>query len=148
MFPPVRSVSCKRESDTVMGSAAASPGPIMTAHLFPKIEATLFELLSSITTEQWQQPTLAPQWKVKDLAAHLLDTELRLLSIARDGYIREKPAIADHSDLVAFVNRLNAEGVAVFGRLSAPVMIALLKATSKGLCEYVASLDPFALAPF
>ena len=30
--------------------------------------------------------TIAPAWKVKDVAAHLLDTQLRKLSLVRDGY--------------------------------------------------------------
>jgi uncharacterized protein (TIGR03083 family) len=136
------------EDNIVIGIAAGRPAPIMTAHLFPKIEAMLVELLSSLTAEQWQRPTLAPHWKVKDVAAHLLDTELRLLSIARDGYVREQPAISSNADLVAFINRLNAEGVTVFGRLSGPLLISLLQAASEQLCGYVASLDPFALAPF
>ena len=142
------SVSCHDEDDPVIGNVIEGPGPIMTAHLFPKIEAMLVELLSSLTSEQWQRPTLAPKWTVKDVAAHLLDTELRLLSVGRDGYLREQPSISGHADLVEFVNRLNAEGVAVLGRLSAPVLIALLQATSKELCDYVSSLDPFAPAPF
>ncbi len=124
------------------------PSPIQTAHLFPKLEALLLELLESLSPDDWLRPTLAPKWTVKDVAAHLLDTELRLLSMARDGYRREQPAIASNADLVAFVNRLNAEGVAVLGRLSPAVLVSLLRAASPQLCAYVASLDPFAPAAF
>ncbi|HZQ90699.1 MAG TPA: maleylpyruvate isomerase N-terminal domain-containing protein [Terriglobales bacterium] len=124
------------------------PAPIQTAHLFPKLEALLLELLESLSPDDWLRPTLAPKWTVKDVAAHLLDTELRLLSMARDGYRREQPAIASNADLVAFVNRLNAEGVAVLGRLSPAVLVSLLRAASPQLCAYVASLDPFAPAAF
>jgi hypothetical protein len=49
---------------------------------------------------------------------------------------------------VAFINRMNAEGVAVLGRLSPAVVISLLRAASPQLCAHVAALDPFATAAF
>ena len=49
--------------------------PIFTAHLFPKLEAMLIELLRSLAPQDWEKQTLAPKWKVKDVAAHLLDTQ-------------------------------------------------------------------------
>ncbi len=35
--------------------------PIFTAHLFPKLEGMLIELLRSLTTEDWEKQTLAPK---------------------------------------------------------------------------------------
>ena len=60
--------------------------PILTAHLLPVIEARLIELLRSLDQSEWEIQTVAPAWKVKDVAAHLLDTQLRKLSRVRDGY--------------------------------------------------------------
>ena len=60
--------------------------PIATAHLFPKIEGLLIELLRSLEPNDWERQTVAPAWRVKDVAAHLLDTQLRKLSLARDAY--------------------------------------------------------------
>ncbi|HEX2521443.1 MAG TPA: maleylpyruvate isomerase N-terminal domain-containing protein [Terriglobia bacterium] len=57
-------------------------GPILTAHLISKVESKLIELLEQLTPEDWERPTISPRWKVKDVAAHLLDTQLRKLSIA------------------------------------------------------------------
>ena len=57
--------------------------PILTSHLLPTIEARLLELLRSLTGREWEAQTLAPAWKVKDVAAHLLDTQLRKLSRVR-----------------------------------------------------------------
>jgi uncharacterized protein (TIGR03083 family) len=128
-------------------SATASP-PILTAHLFPIIERLLIELLQSLEPAEWEAQTIAPNWKVKDVAAHLLDTQLRKLSIVRDGYIREAPAIASEADLVAFINRLNAEGVAVYSRFSPAVLISLMDFASRASAEYHLSLDPFAPALF
>ncbi len=65
--------------------------PILTAHLLPVIEARLIELLRSLRPDEWEMQTIAPAWKVKDVAAHLLDTQLRKLSLVRDGYAAAPP---------------------------------------------------------
>ena len=125
-----------------------APGPIRTEHLFPRLEARLVELLASLTAEDWQRQTLAPRWTVKEVAAHLLDTELRVLSGARDGYFWERPKINSDAELVAHINRLNAEGVSRLRHLSPQLLIALIAWTSAQLSSYFASLDPNAAAPF
>jgi uncharacterized protein (TIGR03083 family) len=122
------------------------PGPLLTAHLFPALEAQLIDLLRSLAPGDWERQTIAPSWKVKDVAAHLLDTQLRKLSFGRDGYT--PPAIASDRDLVSFIDRLNAEGVTVYRRLSPTVLIAWMEQTSREAASYYASLDPFAPAPF
>jgi uncharacterized protein (TIGR03083 family) len=126
----------------------APPPPILVAHLIPKVERLLLDLLRSLTPEEWNAPTLAPRWLVKDVAAHLLDTHLRKLSLARDGYFAETPAIASPEELPAFINRLNEEGVRQYRRLSPAVLISLLEVTARASAEYHDSLDPFAQAAF
>jgi uncharacterized protein (TIGR03083 family) len=126
-----------------------TPGPILTAHLFPELDRRLVELLRALTPEDWRRPTIVPRWTIKDVAAHLLDTQLRRLSIDRDGCApAPAPAIASDRDLVAFIDRMNAEGVAVYGRLSPPLLIAWIERTSIEAARYFASLDPFAPAAF
>ena len=125
------------------------PGPLLTAHLFPTLDARLIDLLRSLAPDDWERQTVAPRWKVKDVAAHLLDTQLRTLSFGRDGYtLSPPPAIASDRDLVSFIDRLNAEGVTVYRRLSPPVLIAWMEQTSRDAASYYASLDPFAPARF
>jgi uncharacterized protein (TIGR03083 family) len=121
--------------------------PILTAHLFPKLDAMLLELLRSLTPEDWEKQTVSPKWKVKDVAAHLLDTPLRGLSIARDGYLPEAPRISSNVELAAYINRLNEEGVSLYGRLSPAVLISLMQVASQLLAEYHRSRDPDASAP-
>lgn len=122
--------------------------PILTAHLFPEIEGKLLELLRSLSSEDWDRQTLAPRWKVRDVVAHLLDTQLRKLSVVRDGYMAVKPRIASPQDLLDFINRLNAEGVAQYSRLSPPALISLMETASRESCAFHSSLDPFAKAAF
>jgi uncharacterized protein (TIGR03083 family) len=122
--------------------------PILTAHLFPKLDAMLLELLRSLTPKDWEKQTVSPRWKVKDVAAHLLDTPLRGVSIARDGYLPEAPRISSSVELAAYINRLNEEGVSLYRRLSPAVLISLMQVASQSLAEYHRSRDPDASAPY
>jgi len=126
----------------------ASLDPILTAHLYPTLEHLLIDLLRSLSPGDWERETVAPTWRVRDVAAHLLDTQLRKLSGARDGYALERPEISSDADLVAFINRLNREGVTLYRRLSPKVLISLMAVASRESGEYHQSLDPFARAQF
>jgi len=81
-------------------------------------------LLRSLNSEDWEKQTIVPEWKVKDIAAHLLDTQLRKLSSGRDEYFSEIPDLSAQTDLVDFINRLNREGVSIYRRLSPHVLIS------------------------
>ena len=124
------------------------PKPIFTAHLFPKVDGMLLELLRSLTPEDWEKQTVSPKWKVKDVAAHLLDTALRGISLARDGYAPPAPKIDSLAVLGAYIDRLNEEGVKVYRRLSPEVLISLMETACRQLAEYHAGRDPFAQAPY
>jgi uncharacterized protein (TIGR03083 family) len=125
------------------------PGkPIFTAHLFPKLDGMLLELLPSLSAEDWEQQTVSPKWKVKDIAAHLLDTALRGISIGRDACVPQAPKINSSAELAAYIDRVNAEGVRVYRRLSPAVLISLMETACKQLAEYHASRDPNAQAPY
>ena len=132
-----------------MMSRAAEPlKPILIAHLFPKLDRLLIELLRSLSAEEWEKQTVSPKWKVRDVAAHLLDTALRGLSVGRDKFVAETPVIRSAPDLAAFINRLNAEGVNMYGRLSPAVLISLIAVAAEELAEFHAVRDPYAVAPF
>jgi uncharacterized protein (TIGR03083 family) len=121
--------------------------PIQTLHLFPILDQKLIELLTSLREEDWEKPTLAKQWTVKDIAAHLLDGNLRTLSILRDKYYGEKPEGADtYQGLVSYLNRLNADWVKACKRISAKVLIGLLESSGEEYVHYLNQLDLFAKA--
>jgi uncharacterized protein (TIGR03083 family) len=122
--------------------------PILTAHLFPKLDGLLLDLLRSLSADDWERQTVSPQWKVKDVAAHLLDTALRGISLARDACFPPAPPLDSSVALAAYIDRLNAEGVAVYRRLSPAVLISLMETATKQLADYHAARDPYAQAPF
>jgi uncharacterized protein (TIGR03083 family) len=121
--------------------------PINTIHLFAPLESKLIELLNSLTDDEWRLQSL-PRWTVKDVAAHLLDTSLRRLSMVRDGYQGEAFTGAGYGELVAFLNQLNADWVKAFRRVSPTVLIGLIEEASRELVEHFHSLDPYGVAPF
>jgi uncharacterized protein (TIGR03083 family) len=61
--------------------------PIRTAPLFAPLHAELVTLLRGLDRADWERPTLAGDWKVRDVAAHLLDGDLRTLSARRDAHL-------------------------------------------------------------
>jgi hypothetical protein len=123
--------------------------PIQTQHLFSVLDNKLVELLHSLIPEEWEAQTVAKLWKVKDVAAHLLDGNIRALSMQKEKYFGEtQPVIESYKDLVDWLNQLNADWVSAAKRISPSVMILLHEATGPKTCEYFASLDPFDKAIF
>lgn len=123
--------------------------PIQTLHLFPKLDHLLLDLLHSLSQEDWEKPTIAPLWTVKDIATHLLDGNLRTLSMLRDGYFGESPGeIKGYQDLVEYLNRLNSDWVKGMKRLSPKVLVQLLESSGKEYVEFLNALDPFEKAGF
>jgi hypothetical protein len=112
------------------------------------VDGKLIELLSALVPHEWDLPTVAGAWKVRDVAAHLLDTALRKLSMARDRCFVEAVEIRSQEDVVRLVNRLNREGVAVYRRLSPAVLLDLMRTACEQAARFHEGLDPFAPAVF
>lgn len=122
--------------------------PIPTLHLFLPLDQKLIKLLKSLSAEDWKRPTVAKLWTVKDVAAHLLDGNLRVLALAQN-YEGEIPSeIYSYRDLVDYLNRLNADWVRAMKRVSPNTIIELLETTQQSVIDYYHSLDVFARAPF
>lgn len=123
--------------------------PIQTIHLFPRLDEKLITLLRSLSPGDWSKHTVARLWTVKDVATHLLDGNIRMLSIVRDNFFGDPPGgIQSYQELVDFLNRLNADWVKATKRMSPAVLIELLEVTGKEYCECIARLDPFKPAVF
>src|SRR5579872_3258444 len=110
--------------------------PILCAPLLRQVDAKLVDVLRDLRADEWNVQTLAPAWKVRDVAAHLLDTVLRKLSMVRDHCFIEQPEIRSGQDVINLVNRLNREGVAVYRRLSPPVLIEITQSACIQSAEF------------
>src|SRR5919112_5996993 len=123
---------------------------ILVSSLFRELHGHLIGLLRSLSPEDWHLPTVCSAWSVKDIASHLLDGDLRRLSIQRDDYTPpEAPAgFESHESLVAYLTRLNAEWTAATRRISPRNLIRLLEVTNEEVAEMFEAADPFGPATF
>lgn len=124
--------------------------PILdTAPLLPVLDAHLIALLRSLAPVDWEKPTVAPKWRVRDVALHLLDGSLRTLSMLRDEYFgRSRPASPAYFDVVRYLDQLNEDWVAVGQRLSPQIITWLLEISGPAYNAYMASLPPLEPAVF
>lgn len=122
--------------------------PISTLHLFEPLEQKLIDLLKSLSPEDWNKATVAKLWTVKDVAAHLLDGNMRTLASAQD-YTGDPPGeINSYQELVSYLNTLNADWVKAMKRVSPKTIITLLEATQQDFISYYHSLDLHAPARY
>lgn len=123
--------------------------PIFTIELMSEIDRKLIELLRTVSDEDWSRQTIAPKWNVKDVAVHLLDGNIRTLSMLRDNFPGESAKnINSYEDLVNYLNILNADWVKAMKRISPTVLIELLEITGNQYCSYLKSLNPFDKATY
>ena len=105
---------------------------IHTIHLFAELDEHLITLLRSLTPEDWERPTVARLWKVRDVAAHLLDGNIRVIAMYRDGHFTAPDReINSYDDLVAYLNQLNADWVKASKRMSPALLTEFLENTGK-----------------
>ena len=127
------------------------PRPVPTAHLFTPLQEDLIRVLRPLDPQDWMVQATPGGWRVRDVAAHLLDRDLRRLSLQRDGQsLPEEPPgpPEDYEGMVAWLGKLNGAWVDALARLSPPVLMDLLEAAGPRVGEIFECLDPDAPARF
>ena len=114
---------------------------IHTLPLFPELDQHLIALLRSLSPEDWEKPTLAGHWKVKDVAYHLLDGNIRGISQSRDTHFPIVPDEGRYESITQFINEQNQLWVSAAQRMSYPLLIQLIDNTSHTYYEHLCSLD-------
>jgi uncharacterized protein (TIGR03083 family) len=124
--------------------------PTDTRPFFRPLSAELSRLLRELPAAAWERPTVAGTWRVRDVAAHLLDVTLRRLSFHRDGHIPPAPEAAPRNEreFTAFINRLNRQWVESAARMSPRVLTDLLTTAGVALADFVEALPDDAPALF
>ena len=115
--------------------------PIDTRPLFRPLTQDIVALLRTLPATDWERPTVAGSWRVRDVVAHLLDTGLRTLTVVRDGGKGPAPdrPISNERDLGAFLNRLNDRWIRATETLSPRVLTDLYDRTSHDVAEFIES---------
>jgi uncharacterized protein (TIGR03083 family) len=121
------------------------PREILVADRFPALRAELLDLLAELGEDDWNRPTAAPQWSVKDVCAHLLGGDVGIISGRRDRFRLPGPSVKDHQHLITFINRINAEWVRAAQRISPQLLREFLAHTAPAVEEIFASLDPMSM---
>lgn len=117
--------------------------------IFPSLNNALIDLLKGLKPQDWERKTVCSQWTVKDITVHLLDTNLRRLSLGRDGYsFLKNKQFATSEEMVGFLNGLNADWISAMKRLSPAIIIEMIEKYQNELLDYFADLDPFEMAIF
>jgi uncharacterized protein (TIGR03083 family) len=121
------------------------PPPILVVDRFPEILNALLDLLTSLSAADWERPTVAAGWTVKDIALHLLGDDIGLLSTKRDSFTEPEISIATWDELVTRINERNDTWIQATRRISPRLLCDLLKLTGDQASAYFRSLDPEAL---
>lgn len=124
--------------------------PIEVIDRYAAVQERLAALLDEFAPEDWERSVPASRWTVRDVVAHLLDTDLRRLSFQRDRH-PPPPAdfeIADAGDLARFLDQLNAEWVRASRRLSPRLLQELIAFASPRVVELFRGVAPSAPAAF
>jgi uncharacterized protein (TIGR03083 family) len=123
-------------------------GPIFVLDLFPQERQRLLELLSGLSEQEWNAPTVCPGWSVKDIALHLLGDDIGYLSGQRDHFsnpfFRHKD-MHTWKSLVKNLNEANELWVQATARISPQLLCELLALTGKQFHTYLQNLDQMAL---
>lgn len=106
--------------------------PVDTRGMFRPVSEELVALLRRLKPADWERPTVAGMWTVRDIVAHLVDLTFRRLSFHRDGMTPPPPPrpINSERDFVEFINWLNAQWVASAKRFSSRVLTELYEKAS------------------
>jgi uncharacterized protein (TIGR03083 family) len=123
--------------------------PTNVAPLFRPLLAELIRLLRTLEPSDWERPTVAAPWRVRDVAAHLLDVELRKIAAYRDAHdVAAGVAITSDEDLSRLVNGMNASAVAFATRLSPRLLLELLDTAGTWAADVIESLPSTGQARF
>ncbi len=124
--------------------------PTDTRHLFRPVAEGLVSLLRELPESDWESPTIAGPWRVRDVVAHIVDLSLRRLSFHRDRMAPPPPTrpINSAQDFVAFINDINAQWVTAARRLSPRVLTDLADLATSGLAAWFEGLPIDAPALF
>src|SRR5690348_10687115 len=109
-------------------------GPIFVRDLFPQERQRLLELLSGLSEQEWDAPTVCPGWSVKDIALHLLGDDIGYLSAHRDHFSNpffQQKDMHAWASLVKNLNEANELWIQAAARISPQLLCELLALTGK-----------------
>ena len=120
-----------------------TPAPVLVLDLFPAERAALVALLEALPLDDWFRPTVAGDWTVKDIAAHLVADDLGRVSNQRDEH--RQPWVPDDEPLSRSSTAATPNGSRRCAGLSPRILRSLLEFGGQETQRLFESVDPFAL---
>lgn len=124
------------------------PEPPDTLPAFPVLHQKLNALLRHLSPEEWNTLVLPGTWTAGDIAAHLLDGNLRGIAAMRDNFVLEVVQDGTIEGLIRGLNAANAQGIEIYGRLGQRLLTDLIGWSGEKFLEVLHALDPKAPAVF
>jgi uncharacterized protein (TIGR03083 family) len=124
-----------------------TPPPTPPRELAPLLHLErqrLLGLLGGLSESQWALATPCPGWTALDLARHLVGDDLGWIAFARDEHRGSTPDATDEAGFVRWLDELQREWVQAAQRLSAPLVLDLLRMLDPMVVEVMAAQDPTA----
>jgi uncharacterized protein (TIGR03083 family) len=124
--------------------------PTDTRRFFRPVASELTTLLRTLAPEDWDCPTVAGTWRVRDVVAHLVDVSMRRISWHRDRHTAPAPYRPPQTDreFVAFINGLNGQWVDAARRISPRMLTDLHEFAAAALADFTESFPDNGLALF
>ncbi len=124
--------------------------PTDTRMLFRPVATQLVTLLRGLAPADFEKPTIAGTWLVRDVVAHVVDFSMRRLSFHRDGLVPPPPKrpITSEREFVDFINGINADWVNASRRLSPRLLTELAEKATVELAAFFEALPMDAPALF
>lgn len=105
--------------------------------------------MKGMTEQEWEKRTHFPNWTVKDILAHLLDTSIRRLSSQRDKYQASKKINIDsYQGLVQYVTDIADRWTDTFADVSPKILTEMIEKYQNELVTFFSSLEPLAQAHY
>ena len=102
----------------------------------------LLALLRNVSEDEWAAPTACVPWRVKEVALHLLDSDLGWLSCGRDGDMSSLiPMDTGYRRFVEALGQKNQRWVDAVSGLSPRVLMDLLEWSGEQVAAYHDSLQ-------
>lgn len=98
-----------------------------TRRLFRDLSGELVHFLGTLRLADWERATISSKWRVRDIAAHLLDGSLRRVAIHRDGYSMPAYDTVRFPVLFDYLDHLNSTWVEAALRLSPQLLLELIE---------------------
>lgn len=116
--------------------------PIDTRHLFKAIALDIIGLLKSVPPAKWNGKTCYPNWRVKDIIAHMLQTAMYRLSKQRDSYkLDSKGGTPEYTQLSGWIEDANERWVSCYTEVSPEVLLPMFEETELQLAELMEAQD-------